>query len=173
MARVISRVPVRGPRRKTTWGSITSSGFSVIGAGTSSILGSFSAAGLANLGPTTLIRIRGLFVVRSDQGVALEEAMGVLSTAVVSQAALDAGAASIPRPVDDSEWDGWMMWRPFVAPSASSVTVTGHDQVSFEIDSKAMRKLGDLDAVVLMIENESGAHGCSVAVFLWFLFLLH
>ena len=170
--RTISRVPaVRGPRRKTTWGSINSLDYTMVAAGAGVLLASFTASGLANIGPSTLIRVRGSFAVKSDQAAAIELSMGVLSVAVVTQAALDVGASVLNRPVLDGASDSYQAYWPFFVPPGPAGS---GDQLYWQnVDSKGMRKLGDLDGIAVMVDNANQTDGLIIAIQLRFLFLLH
>ncbi len=161
--RVITRAPVRAPRRKTTWGAINSLDTTSIAVSTNVLVGSFSAAGLANLGPSTLIRVRGLIDIRSDQNAASEKATGAMGISVVTETARALGVTALQGPGSEAASDAWQTWQGIVAPpttGASGSTLT----VQYMIDSKAMRKLGDLDSIVLLVENLSAANVFEVMV---------
>ena len=171
MARVIGRVPIRAPRRKTTWGAVNSLTYTNLGAGVAVILADFSAASLANLGPSILIRVRGMISVVSDQTASAEKGMGAFGVAVVNEAARVAGVGSVLTPITDAASDGFQTWQGLFVPSG---VITGpQTPILYEIDSKGQRKLGDLDSIVLTAENASASLGMQIAVQLRFLFLLH
>ena len=174
MARAVQarRVLPSGARRRTTWGAIFSTGFQALAANSLVTAGSFNAAGLANVAPGTLIRVRGLLVVRSDQNAAIEDGFGAMGVAVVTERARNAGGTALPDPVSQAAADYWQSYQPFIA-SHSIVVGTGVAQETYTIDSKAQRRFGDLDAIVVQVTNADAASGISFMIALRFLFLLH
>ena len=176
MARLVSRT-VRGsaPKRFTTWGAVQSTEFVVMPASSKIFVASFSAAGLANLARSTLIRVRGLITIRSDQQVAIEEASGAFGVAVVTETARALGVTALPDPVADAAGDYWQTWQAWTAPPLMGAVASGSpspSQMQYVIDSKGQRKLADLDAIVLMASNIHATHGAEIALQLRFLFLL-
>ena len=164
------RVPSVSARRKTTWGGIQSFVYSTVAADTLVLLASFSAAGLANIQKSTLIRVRGIVGVRSDQGAAFEDAQGAFGIAVVTDTAASLGVTALPDPVNDAAGDYWQTWQGLFSTPIQSTSARSPTQ--YMVDSKAQRKLGDLDAIVLLFKNAHATHGMQVAVQLRFLFLL-
>ena len=146
---------VRGPKRLTQWGlGPGGSAGDSVSASSSVILGSgvtFGASG-------TVVRIRGnLQVVLASftsSGHGYHFAMGI---GVVTSAAFAAGIASIPTPLTEAAWDGWMYHRfgDVHGSLAAGSTSTGQGNgASFdtEVDTKAMRKVSDEMTVVAVIE---------------------
>ena len=103
----------------------------------------------------TMVRTRGEctlhLVTASAVGAGFHGAFGI---AIATTAALTAGIASIPTPLTEEDWDGWLYHRYFsimapgpIATANVSTEVTGIAGVSaalrFEVDSKAMRKIED------------------------------
>ncbi len=179
MARRVSRFrggAIRVPqRRKTEWGSLISSGEWNIAAASSKLLvGSFSSATLAPLVPMTLSRVRGVFSHRSDQATADETYAGAVGICVVQDAARAAGVASVPGPVTEVGQDMWLWWMPFVGRfefgSASGFVLPFVHQI---VDNRAMRKIEDGNAIVMVIETAAFGQGVSGAFFLRFLFKMH
>ena len=82
-----------------------------------------------------------------------EAAVGIC---IVSENAFGAGAASVPAPLTDIAWDGWM-WHmilsQFRTSSVSPETFQSTmEAVRFDIDSKAMRKIRESDVVIGVLE---------------------
>jgi len=82
---------------------------------------------------------------------------GAVGLGKVTIEAANAGVVSIPSPVTDADWDGWF-WHSFfqihsitgtIADGANAAAVS----LRIPIDSKAMRKFTDQDAVVGIIET--------------------
>ena len=146
----------RSQRRTRTWG---------VGPGGTSTA-QLSASGVSLLGsaitPTedklTVMRTRGLFAVNlvtiTSGGDGYFGAVGI---GKATKAAHIAGIASLPTPITEQTWDGWL-WHSFFSvhggPEAA-IGTTGSSQW-IEIDSKGMRKF-DVDdvlyAAVEVVEN--------------------
>ena len=167
------RVISVGARRRTTWAGIHSLTWIALAADALVNAGGFTAAGLVNVPKSTLIRVRGILGIRSDQNAGIEDAMGAMGIAVVTDAALTAGGASLPDPVDDSAGDFWQTWQAFVAPGLAGTSAAATTwQSMYTVDSKAQRKLGDLDAIAIQIKNANVVGGLEFMFSLRFLFLL-
>ncbi len=82
---------------------------------------------------------------------------------VVSADAFAAGAAAVPGPFTDAESDLWFVHEFLYAP-IRDYTAVGQDNsaVQVVIDSRAMRKVGDNEAVAVVIENGHASHGANV-----------
>ncbi len=167
---------VRAPRRKTTWaGSANVVGVTNIPAATKVLQQRLTSSQLFAAGPvSTIVRTRGIMSVKMPAGVQTDvEVHGAAGIGVVSAQAFAAGAAAIPFPFENAEWDGWLWHQYFAISSEASsgapaaVWLTPRE---YEIDSKAMRKLrDDKNVVVTMVENESAQ---AVDVGIWFRQLL-
>ena len=133
----------RRPRRKTAWG-----------VGPDTIADVFSSTStqtwdtgiaLANEEQATIVRIHGfvqLFLTASDAAASgFAVAMGF---GIVTAEAFAAGVASMPSPLTDANWDGWM-WHKFVqvrSIAAAAADFNGLASVqNIDIDVKAMRIL--------------------------------
>ncbi len=166
----------RAQRRQTRWGgSPDVAGTTTVGAGVKLLLSSFSSADLADLIPNTVVRIRGSLWVRTDQIVASEDAFGAYGIAVVTEQARAAGAASLPGPITDEGSDVWLLWVPWFANMFLS-TAAGFDSAPgrlVELESKAMRKIEEGQALVTMIENASSSASAVVIQKKRTLFKLH
>jgi len=112
----------------------------------------------------TIVRIRGGGQVILTSGTAIGDGFLIgLGIGLVTEQALTAGVASIPGPLTDIDWDGWM-WHTVL--DVRLVTATLSDGVNaamasarFEVDTKAMRKWdeGAMAVVGVMEGIESGA----------------
>ncbi len=159
--------------RQTEWASAISAGEANIAAsGTKLVMGSFTAAALAALGPSTFVRVRGSFSHRSDQSAADETYAGAFGIAVVNEDARVAGVASLPGPISNVSDDIWLYWVPFVGrfefvgTAASALMHYTH----IIVDGKAQRKIKDGDAIVFVAETAAFGSGVSLAFFLRVLF---
>ena len=124
---------------------------------------SFSQAVVAAIGDFTIVRVRGLLSVASDQSVATEEPFGALGMMVVRESARVAGSASIPRPYDDADDQGWFVHQYFRASCRVGTDIgiagAGGWWNEYVLDSKSMRKVQATDAIVIMLENTSDTAG--------------
>ena len=145
----------RSQRRKQWIGPADQSGVAVA-SGASVIISGFAPDDAFMLQPT-LIRSRGsLFV--SGVSTADVSATGAFGGCIVSDEAFAAGTLSIPRPFDDSDWNGWFVWQAvnwkFEFISGVGALMYG---ATYEIDSKAMRKMGTNETLVFIYESQAGA----------------
>jgi len=162
---------VRSAKRKPQWVAPADQEAVNVSAGASVIISSFdpSAAGLLG---ATLVRSRGIATVRPQSFAADSTVAGAFGICVVSDDAFIAGTAAIPRPFDDADWGGWLVWRSFddVWEFGDATGIPNRQAIQMEIDSKAMRKVGGNETVVTMCESQTGALNC--AAFVRKLFLL-
>ena len=172
MARRIRRSTfVRGVRRNTDWSaSLVATDMVTVAASSAQLLQTFVPAS----GGETVIRTRGLFAWRSDQFAASEVQIGAVGIGVVTEQANSVGITAIPHPDTDSAWGGWL-WHSYFTSRVDFTSGAGflfdgvHRMV---IDSKAMRKVGDNERLIVVIEN-SGAFGLQVSSQIRLLSKLH
>ena len=99
-------------------------------------------------GKLTVIRMRGhasIYLQSADAvGAGFQGAVGI---GIATSAAVAAGVASVPTPIDEEDWDGWMFHTFF---DIRAITATIADGVNafaavarIPIDSKAMRKFDE------------------------------
>jgi len=172
MSRHRGRGFVRGSRKATDWSaSAAQVGSVAIAAATKALLQTF----VPIAGGETVIRTRGTFSVASDQFAASELQIGALGICIVSDIAAAAGAASIPGPATNADWGGWFVHQYFSRwlEFASAVGIEPNFGMSFEIDSKAMRKIDENDRLVVMVENSTAGHGIEVMESFRFLTKVH
>ena len=133
--------PIRSQKRRTEWSIGTGgTGLTSGAASQSVIMGSFLVAGVGGL---TLVRTRGLFDIFLDgpgttDGDGFAGAFGI---GIVTTPAATAGVVSMPTPITDSTWNGWL-YHTHLSIHNPDVTFGGSSAVSqrIEVDSKAMRK---------------------------------
>ena len=151
-----SRQVTAFPRRRKSWeegpgGSIT---VSIAGAGNTVFLGSFISPTLDGL---TLLRIRGaLQFLLTASSVANGGMAGAFGIGLATVAAIIAGAASVPTPLTEQAWDGWLYWMPLQIHTVTATIADGVNAVTaqqaFEVDSRAMRKWKEEDGIYAMVE---------------------
>ena len=126
------------------------------------ITGSVSVIGGTAIGPTvdslTLIRTRGSFSCHLESATTQGDGFhGAIGIGKATLAAFTAGVASVPTPITEEAWDGWLYHRYFTinagGPIAAATAADQQNQVNNvtaalrdEVDSKAMRKI-DVDSV--------------------------
>jgi len=115
-----------------------------------------SNAALNLLRPFTIIRTRMVFLITSDQGASSETASGVFAGIVVQEEAGDVGIGSVPIPIEEPSAP-YFMFEPFIHELQfdSSVGTQSPAGTLTHVDSKAMRKVGLTETVVLVAETES------------------
>jgi len=149
-ARVRRTVTTRSRhQRNVSWGGLEIIPTTIV-IDTKIILGSFV---LATQFDETVLRVRGGFMVSSDQVATLERPQGAVGMIVVSEDAFATGIGAVPGPVTDIGNDGWFMWQPLTA-----FFDTGGDNVPhyFEIDSKAKRIVREGSRIVVVAEGSAG-----------------
>ncbi len=168
----------QGPRRQSEWiasadqNAVVALGASVVLLNQSLTAATFVAAGLA---PSTIVRTRGSLYVHSDQTAANESGFGAFGMAVVNDNARAAGAASLPGPITDEGFDSWFVYENFGGMNfgPSTGALFANPWTRYDFDSKAMRKVENGDAVVVMFENASLAAGLEFIIKFRMLFKTH
>jgi len=144
--------PVRS-KRQTDWQlSFQSVDTAAIAAGAKVVLASINTFTRA---PFTIIRIRGVLKIITDQNVANEEQIGAFGVGLVNIVASNLGTTGVPGPFTDILWDGWMLHQSFVQRNEFS-TAAGFEStsgVNYELDSKAMRKVEVSQGLEVVVEN--------------------
>ena len=105
---------------------------------------------------------------------ALDGYIGAFGIGMVTDQAFTAGIASIPGPLNDDEWDGWLYHSYFALHASAAIgdVVSAADDfpnvqaaaLRLEIDSKAMRKTKRGMVMVAAVEVEETGD----AVLQWF-----
>ncbi len=161
-------------RRETLWSAGADTAvFQSLAAGASVLDQAFSDAQLQTIGlPLTVVRVRGLLYIVADQPSAVEDQFGALGFQVVTEQARVAGIASMPTPITEAESDTWFVWEPFCTSGLAS-TNSNIAGARFDFDSKAMRKIEQGSAIVVVLENGSSIHGLEFWLQYRILFKLH
>ena len=160
MARSVVRM-IRGRStqvRQNVWLQVNLTSTAIPGSSTT-LLSSLNAAALA-LRPFTVVRSRIFALIQSDQVTAAEEVHGALGVIVVSDQASAAGAASIPAPVSNADapffiWEGVV--NAFIIASNSGFSEPTGTRIN--IDSKAMRKVGNNEDVAFQFQTATADGG--------------
>ena len=165
MARFVrssSTRPIARSNRKFAWIGGVSVAFSdvTLATGVSIVVSSFDTRTAGQLHDFTIMRVRGLLSVVSDQVAANEHVHGAFGAAVVNGEALDAGVGSIPTPFTESFDDRWFYHTYWAAPfrfiAGAAMTQIASQTI---IDGKAMRKVNQGDVIVFVIENGNNSQG--------------
>ena len=128
------------PQRSMIWSDIL---VRAAGSGVSTkSTGSLDALGVSASG-VTLIRSRGRCVLNMDAGAAADVLIAGVGLGIFSSDAFTAGAASLPGPLTDADYNWvWIVTAPMgVALSGTQGPENITENLNIEIDSKAMRKL--------------------------------
>ena len=153
----------RAPRRLTAWTGGPQSatdGLAVQFTATSAVLGVSVAPNIEGL---TIIRIRGEVQAFLESANAAAAGYScAVGMAVVTLAAFTAGVASVPSPITEDQWDGWLYHKFFSCFAGGTIdggVTADHDLVNsrvsatrFEIDSKAMRKFPIQTVLIFVME---------------------
>ncbi len=161
--------PFRSQKRATDWlASADVTVFDTVAAG-----GVVFDQAFAFAEPATIVRTRGLLLVKSDQAAADETPMGALGFAVVSDEAAAIGVTAMPTPISEQASELWFVWEPF---GVHAFHDAGGDSIvgfQFPFDSKAMRKVATGDTAVVTLENASSLHGLDFWITFRMLVKLH
>ncbi len=161
MARARSSVRFgRGPKRQSTWIGPADQGAVGVATTGATIVSSFDPEAAALPRPT-IVRSRGIIHITPQTFGADLTIHGAFGMAIVSDQAFAAGIASIPKPFDEANWDGWFLHQYFSCSAilASAVGLQTPAGASYLLDSKSGRKLQDNESVVVMITNASATDG--------------
>ncbi len=178
LRRSFSRPLRQGQRRKTEWAaSADVTAVTALAAGGEILDSSLSEAilGGAGLLPSTIIRTRGVLWSRSDQDAANESAFGAMSMAVTSEPARAVGVGALLTPIVDEAGDQFFVYQTWFAGNGGPSTGALFSQPWYaqEFDSKAQRKVEGGNAIVVVLENASAAHGAEFIIKFRMLFKVH
>ena len=147
--------PVVGSRRRISskeWSGATFDNVNVTA--TQVLLASVTislGAGQSN----TVLRSRGEIILQAVPDAATDTEIVAIGIGVVTEQARAVGGTSLPGPITELAWDGWLYHR-FIALEGNPLTAASADAILLnriiEIDSKAMRKLPSGSAVVLVAQ---------------------
>ncbi len=114
----------------------------------------------------TVLRTRGEIMVMLDATAVNEDATIAVGLAVVSTRAVAAGTASLPRPAIDGAYPWLWHGVAIVSSGQEAAIVPDFLAVRLLVDSKAMRKVKESEAIVAVFEIcDSQDQGGSVRVF--------
>ncbi len=160
------RVAGRGSKRSVSWAICsTPTGSSTVNSGQKAIAVLVPSSTLLDLIPFTIVRVRGLVQIHSDQSGAAEDQLGAFGMGIVNDVAGALGITALPGPDTDCGWAGWFVHQ-FFSESWLFINGTGTQDRGgkYVIDSKAMRKVAAEEDIVFMVENGSAAFGLSFTV---------
>ncbi len=169
----VTRAPLRqGQRRQFVWFGISVVRTALPG-NAKVLLATLNAVALA-LRPFTVVRSRITLQVESDQSAASEFAHGAFGHIVVSDQAIAAGSASVPGPVLATDAP-FFVYEPFIHSFVviSAIGVEEPAGTVIEVDSKAMRKVGNNEDLAFMVQSTSTSQGSIVSVQGRYLVKLH
>ena len=160
-----------GPRRSTDWiASTVETAVSSLAAASVVLDQSFAFSEDA-----TIVRVRGMLWVASDQAIASEEPFGAVGFATVTGQANAVGVTAVPTPIADQPSEQFFLWAPFMNDLVQ-VTGAGFAARTFRqvpLESKAMRKVTQGQAVVVTLENSSAVAGMEYLMLFRMLIKLH
>ncbi len=147
-----------GPKRRTQWIGPAIQSYVSVATGGATLVASFPITE-----QLTIVRVRGQMSIRPASVSADVDISGAMGIGIVSDEALAAGVVSIPEPFTDADWSGWLMWRAFTYHfEFGDGTGVNFPNWTLELDSKAMRRVGPNESLVVIAESESGAYQLSV-----------
>ncbi len=157
MARRSRQRFVRPPARTKIWIG-QGVGQTTISASAKTLVSTLSAGALL-LRPFTILRTHMLVSYKSDQTAASEQAFGTLGLLIVTDTAASIGATAVPNPsgVDGDPEADWYLWQAMVA-DFELVTAAGFESDAghqYQIDSKAMRKVGPDDDDIMVFDQQN------------------
>ena len=156
------RIVTRGSRRQMVWIGNNLAATN-LGASSNTLLASLNAAALA-LRPFTIVRTHLLISFESDQVIASEKPFGAYGQIVVKETAVAIGVTAIPTPSSEINAD-WFVWQGLISSFVfvSGVGVQSPADNQYVVDSKSMRKVGD-DEDVIDVVQLSAAFGADIVV---------
>ncbi len=145
-------------KRLTSWIGMADQLYTPVPSNTKVLIQIFDPFSSAGIPRPTVVRNRGMVSIIPNQSGADLSYGGAFGIGVVTDEAVAAGVASVPGPVTDSDWQGWLAWQSF-AYRLDFDTGAGKLLISndFELDSKGMRKMGDGETLVMVAESQVGA----------------
>ncbi len=102
----------------------------------------------------TIARVRGLLEVFLTASTAAGDGyFGAVAIGIVSAPAFAAGVASVPTPLTEIEWEGWLWFSYFGVHAPGAGTASSSEvRQRVVIDSRAMRKVGSAEVVYVAAE---------------------
>ena len=148
------RFEQRGPQRQFIWsGILLQAAGAALASGKST--GGLGALGVTSGGGVTLIRTRGMYNVHFDPTSVNDVVQFAMGLALFSSDAFTAGAASLPGPISDLDYD-WIWHQNILLGPTFTATEGTADLMQNtgyrELDSKAMRKLKPSESMGFVVE---------------------
>ncbi len=142
-------------KRLSQWIGPADQNFVGVPAGTKVIHQSFTPqTAVPSMIRPTVVRVRGQVAHNPSVFSADLDYSGAIGFCIVSLDAFAAGVASIPGPLTDSGWGGWFVWEGFSYHLEFSDATGFRPTVQIiNMDSKAMRKIGVNEALVVVVES--------------------
>ncbi len=163
----------RGGRnvRETVWVGSGTVETTLAGAPTAVLINSLNSAALS-LRPFTVVRVRGVMHIHSDQAGADETYGAAYGQCVVSDQAVAIGVTAVPTPVTDKSSDLWLAYENLFQhiEVITSASVLNEGAIKY-FDSRAMRKVEEGQDLIAVVENE--INGVIVTTTARLLFKLH
>ncbi len=164
MARRFARQRFSRPAPRTKMWIGATLGDTALAASTATLMGTLNAAALL-LRPFTILRTHLDCRFSSDQLISNETPFGDLGMMIVSDKAAALGITAVPAPISqiDSDWFVHQGMSDKFIFGSTAAFVSGGGQ-HYNIDSKAMRKVGPDQDVVFVFEVNS-AVGAELIIF--------
>ena len=167
MARIQSGLRrVQSLKRKTTWEEgVGGDDQTTVAASISTFLGAALAVTEDGL---TLVRTRGSFQIYLRTIAAVSDGFHcALGIGIANVNAITVGITAVQTPITNMDWDGWLYHRFFDIHAAAGAIDTTEPQASiqFEVDSKAMRKINQGDALYCVLETVERGTATATAFF--------
>ena len=152
-----------GAKRVPTWIGFTVN-TTTIPANAAVLLASLSASALL-LRPFTVIRTRALVHVLSDQAIANETPQGVVSLAVVSDTAAALGITALADGVSSPDGN-FFVYQPYITrfQFITAAGFEGNSGSQYLIDSKAMRRVGADEDIVVVGADDTASFGATCII---------
>ena len=117
-------------------------------------------AGTLSLRPFTIVRTHLLVTWGSDQSAADEDSQGAVGSVIVQDQAIAIGVTALPAPITNAD-ASYYFWQPMAQrfEFGSGVGFAARSRWQYEIDSKAMRKVGINEDQAIMVENIDATSG--------------
>ena len=156
---------VQSQRRPTSWLGGRSDAYSTVAANTTAPVVLVSESLFQTFPEPTIVRIRGIFSVYLTSSAATTSSVTFTAglALLTSRALL---AANVPRPGTEIDYDGWMWWTAghFTNHNVTVDYGSPHVAQRIEIDSKAMRKVSNDEALVCVVQTENSVGSESIKV---------
>ncbi len=141
------------PRTKMWIGGINAA--VTLPASTVVLMATLSAAALL-LRPFTILRYRAAIHYENDQQVTSERSTGAMGFMVVNDTAAALGITGIPSPITNPDAP-WFVWQGMTnrLRLATAVGFDANGGTHYEVDSKAMRKIGPNEDLAVVFDEQS------------------